>query len=51
MEETNSHPLKSSSVKSEEKNHNISTLEEEVDSLKQIVAQQNQVLQQLFAHL
>ncbi len=37
-EETNSHSLKSGSVKSE--NHNISTLEQELDCLKQIVAQQ-----------
>ncbi len=51
MEETNSHPLKSGPVKSEEKDHNISTLEQELDYLKQIVAQQNQVLQHLGAHL
>ncbi len=38
MEETNSHTLKSSPVKSEE---------QEFDSLKQIVAEQNQVLQYL----
>ncbi len=51
MEETNSHSLKSSPVKSEEKEHTISTLEQELDCLKQILAQQNQVLQQLGAHL
>ncbi len=50
MEETNSHPLKSSPVKSG-KEHNISTLEQELDNLKHIVAQQNQVLQHLGAHL
>ncbi len=31
--------------------HNISTLEQDLDCLKQIVAQQNQVLQQLGAHV
>ncbi len=50
-EETNSHSLKSDPVKSEEKEHNINTLEQELDCLKHIVAQQNQVLQQLGAHL
>ncbi len=50
-EETNSHSLKSDPVKSEEKEHNINTLEQELDSLKQIMAQENQVLQQLGAHL
>ncbi len=49
-EETNSHTLKSGSVKSEE-DHDISTLEQELDCLKYVVAQQNQVLQQLGAHL
>ncbi len=49
MEETNSHTLKSGSVKSED--HDISTLEQELDCLKHVVAQQNQVLQQLGAHL
>ncbi len=44
MKETNSNPLKTSPVKTEEKEHNISTLEQEIDSLKQIVAQQNRVL-------
>ncbi len=44
-----SHSLKSGAVKSED--HNISTLEQELDSLKHVVAQQNQVLQQLGAHL
>ncbi len=47
-EETNSHSLKSCSVKSD---HNINTLEQELDCLKQIVAQQNQVLQHLGTHL
>ncbi len=51
MKETNSHPLKSSPVKSQEKEHNISTLEQELDSLNQIVTQQNRVLQHLGAHL
>ncbi len=50
MDETITHPLKTSPVKSE-KEHNISTLEQELDCLKHIVAQQNQVLQQLGAHL
>ncbi len=50
-EETNSHSLKSDPVKSEGKEHNINTLEQELDCLKHIVAQQNQVLQQLGAHL
>ncbi len=50
MEKTNSHPLKSSPIKSE-KEHSFSTLEQELDCLKHIVAQQNQVLQQLGAHL
>ncbi len=50
MKETNSHPLKSSPITSE-KEHNINTLEQELDCLKHIVAQQNQVLQQLGAHL
>ncbi len=48
-EETNSHTLKSGSVKSED--HTISTLEQELDCLKQIVTQQNQVLQHLGAQL
>ncbi len=47
-EETNSHSPKSGSVKSD---HNISTLEQELDCLKHIVAQQNQVLQQLGTQL
>ncbi len=47
-EETNSHSLKCGSVKSD---HNISTLEQELDCLKQIVSQQNQVLQHLGARL
>ncbi len=33
----------------EEKEHNINTLEQDLNCLKQIVAQQNQVLQQLGA--
>ncbi len=44
MEETNSHPLKSSPTKSEIE-HSLSTLEQELNCLKQIVAQQTQVLQ------
>ncbi len=50
-EETNSHSLKSDPVKAEEKEHDSNTLEQELDCLKHIVAQQNQVLQQLGAHL
>ncbi len=50
-EETNCHSLKSDPVKSEEREHNISTLEQELDCLKQILAQQKQVMQHLGAHL
>ncbi len=50
MEDTNSHPLKSSPIKLE-KERGLSTLEQELDYLKHIVAQQNEVLQQLGAHL
>ncbi len=37
MEKTNSHSLNSNPVKSEEKEQNINTLEEELDCLKHIV--------------
>ncbi len=50
-EETDSNPLKSNPVKSEGKIYNIDTLEQEIDSLKQIVAQQNRVMQRLGANL
>ncbi len=50
-EETNSHSFNSDPEKSEGKEHNITTLEQELDSLKHVVAQQNQVLQQFGAHL
>ncbi len=50
-EETNSNPLKSNPVKSEGKEFNTDTLEQEIDSLKQIVAQQNRVMQRLGANL
>ncbi len=43
--------LKSNPVKSEGKEYNIGTLKQEIDSLKQIVAQQNRVLQHLGAIL
>ncbi len=50
-EEVNLNTLESNPGKPEETEPDISTLEQEIDSLKQIVAQQNQVMQRLGTHL